>query len=320
MAITARNHLPVTNQVAEDLVKIIDQAPTGFDLLVFKAQIDDTESTVDMPDPVGNLEAREKTISFADPVVSRAIMLPNDHPGLSLAYGFGELDHMDEPVSIVLKEPNVPEQSVVWFEEQVSADRVKVTLLYVLKSEPVGANGQAGSVHVLMPFAQGIDTLPDVIYDEDGMPTWTPKPLGQGLKDQLAKLVDAVPSDDALDIMREPTPMISMDDDLDEDTLNKQAIAGSRKYSVMADFVHDLKHSDAEMPTDIDLYDHEPQLRKAAQAIADSSVDTPTEVPEKSLDDLLNEETLNNQAIAASENIERVTNLFETLGAIKHDG
>ena len=175
--LTAKNHLPVTRQVADDLVKLIDQSPAAFDLMIFKANIDELEDITGQDDPVGNLEARERTLSYSHPLISKGVMLPTEQTGLSmLAPGFDALDSMDEPVQVIVKEPHVPEQSVFWYEEQITEEQTKVTLLYVLRSEPIGINGQSGSIHWLMPFSQGVETLGKVSHDDDGLPQWNFKP------------------------------------------------------------------------------------------------------------------------------------------------
>lgn len=178
----------VTDIVAADLLKIIDQHPAAFDVLLFKADLQRVEQVTDTLDVVGTIESSENKFFYQRPMQTKAVELPRDLSGLQmLASGTGALDASDEPVVLLLKEKNVPEQSVVWIEEQLSDDETKVTLLYILHSAPIGKHGQGGAKHFLIPFNGVLSQNP---VDEDIHTPTTVEPLPESEPESVGVISD----------------------------------------------------------------------------------------------------------------------------------
>ena len=311
--LTPINHRPATDLVAMDILKTIDQNPAAFDLMVFKANYEDQEYTTEVPDLVGSMEAREKTISFSEPIITRGVLLPPDLTGsLMLAPGFGALDDgLDAPIMALIREPGIPEQSVVWMEEIQPDDTIRVTLLYVLKSEAIGVNGAAGSRHVLLPFNQGLDVLPD-IYTDDDMPQWLPKPVDKTMKDRLQAFVEALPDEADLAILEESVPDVYTSETITEESLNRQARAMEPKFDVLADFVRELQSEPSPDATGFDVY--------AAAAHLFNTIDGAelrSQLPTRYEVDGITDESLNRQARSAVDNVGDLTDLFRKLNELK---
>lgn len=312
--LTPINHRPVTDHVAMDILKTIDQNPAAFDLMVFKANYEDQEHTTEVPDLVGSMEAREKTISFSEPVITRGVLLPPDLTGsLMLAPGFGALDDgLDAPMTVLIREPGIPEQSVVWMEEMQPDDTIRVTLLYVLKSEAIGVNGAAGSRHVLLPFNQGLDVLPDIYTDGDDMPQWLPKPVDKTMKDRLQVFVDALPDETDLAILEGAVPDVSTSETITEESLNRQARAMEPKFEVLADFVRELQ---GEPSPDAEGFDVHAAASHIFNAI--EGVELRAQLPDRREADEITDESLNRQARGAVDNVGDLTDLFRKLNELK---
>lgn len=311
--LTPINHRPATDLVAMDILKTIDQNPAAFDLMVFKANYEDPEYTTEVPDLVGSMEAREKTISFSEPIITRGVLLPPDLTGsLMLAPGFGALDDgLDAPIMALIREPGIPEQSVVWMEEIQPDDTIRVTLLYVLKSEAIGVNGAAGSRHVLLPFNQGLDVLPD-IYTDDDMPQWLPKPVDKTMKDRLQAFVEALPDEADLAILEESVPDVYTSETITEESLNRQARAMEPKFEVLADFVRELQSEPPPDKAGFDVY--------AAAAHLFNTIDGAelrSQLPTRYEADGITDESLNRQARSAVDNVGDLTDLFRKLNELK---
>lgn len=311
--LTPINHRRATDLVAMDILKTIDQNPAAFDLMVFKANYEDQEYTTEVPDLVGSMEAREKTISFSEPIITRGVLLPPDLTGsLMLAPGFGALDDgLDAPIMALIREPGIPEQSVVWMEEIQPDDTIRVTLLYVLKSEAIGVNGAAGSRHVLLPFNQGLDVLPD-IYTDDDMPQWLPKPVDKSIKDRLQSFVEALPDEADLAILEEAVPDVFVSETVTEESLNRQARAMEPKFEVLADFVRELQ---SEPPPDTAGFDVHAVAGHIFNAV--DSVELGAKLPDRHDADEITDESLNRQARSAVDNVGDLTDLFRKLNELK---
>ncbi|MEJ3629741.1 hypothetical protein [Vibrio vulnificus] len=149
--ITPIDRRRVFEPIYADLQKTLDINPNAFDCLLFKAQLNALEH-IDDSDVVGNLEAREEAFSYSEPIITRAMELLNDGDSIQmLAFGDGT-DEGEEVFQMLLKEPDVPEQSVIWIEEQIADEEIQVRLLYIVKAEPIGKNGSGGFKYHLMPF------------------------------------------------------------------------------------------------------------------------------------------------------------------------
>lgn len=142
----------VTNdRVLVDMQKMLDVHPNAFECLVFKAVLDKPEQLNHEKDVVGTLEEQEATFSYRSPVLTKAVELPYELSGLSMLAAGSGADILDVPRQFLLKEPQVPEQSVIWVDELIGSE-LKTTLLYVMGAEPIGKNGTAGFKYNVLPF------------------------------------------------------------------------------------------------------------------------------------------------------------------------
>lgn len=233
--ITPIDRRRVFEPIYADLQKTLDINPNAFDCLIFKAELAALEH-MDEHDVVGNLEAREETFSYRSPTITRAIELPNEGVSIQmLALGDGT-DEGEEVFQMLIKEPNVPEQSVLWIEERLSDDEIKVRLLYIVKAEPIGKNGAGGFKYHLMPFDVGSDFLPDKFEPQEGEPIeFLPNPHPEpSLVSVVNKLAQAA-SKEQIDALRQPVPTVSERDEVNDESLNKQAIDLQEKVGSIAD-------------------------------------------------------------------------------------
>ncbi|EII3125346.1 hypothetical protein LG822_002304 [Vibrio parahaemolyticus] len=230
--------------IYSDLQKTLDISPNAFDCLLFKAQLNALEHLEDS-DVVGNLEAREETFSYSSPSPTRAIELPNDGSSIQmLAFGDGT-DEGEEVFQMLIKEPNVPEQSVIWIEELVDGEEIQVRLLYIVKAEAIGKNGSGGFKYHLMPFDVGSDFLPDKFEPEAGepiefLPNPHPEPSLTGVVNKLAQAA----SKEQIESLRQPVPAVSEQDEVNEESLNKQAVDLQDKVGSIADIFDVFKGDD----------------------------------------------------------------------------
>jgi hypothetical protein len=145
--------------LSTDFITMLDSHPDSFDCLFYSARLDTAENVAAAAgavDVVGSIEGSHRKIDYADPVPSRARIVHDE--GLSLlAYEAGEgmdLASGSEPVVILLKEGNVPKQSVIsWLEKTGPAETdTKTVYYYVLESRPFGRAPVAGMKHYCIPF------------------------------------------------------------------------------------------------------------------------------------------------------------------------
>lgn len=162
MSLTPINRSAISEQMALDLQKSLSIHPNSFECLLFRADLNALEDhTPNQEDVVGNLEAREETFSYSSPVKTRALELPNnDSSSVMLALG-DDTDDGETPITMLIQAQSVPEQSVLWYEELVDDNNIKVTLMYVLSAKPIGKHGKGGFKYDLVPFDLGSEDLPD---------------------------------------------------------------------------------------------------------------------------------------------------------------
>ncbi|WFQ78146.1 hypothetical protein PXH59_00425 (plasmid) [Xenorhabdus sp. SF857] len=225
----------VFHQIYSDLQKTLDINPHAFDCLLFKANLNALEH-LDKDDVVGNLESREETFSYSSPTITRAIELPNDSSSIQMmALGDGT-DEGEDLFLMLIKELNVPEQSVLWIEEQINDETIHVRLLYIIKAEPIGKNGSGGFKYHLMPFDVGSDFLPDKFRPETGEPIeFLPNPYPEPSLTGVVNKLSQVANKEKIAALRQPVPMVNEQDEVNDDNLNKQAVDLQEKVGTIAD-------------------------------------------------------------------------------------
>ncbi|MCC8380060.1 hypothetical protein [Xenorhabdus sp. PB30.3] len=233
--ITPIDRRHVFQQIYGDLQKTLDINPNAFDCLLFKANLNALEH-LSQSDVVGNLESREETFSYSSPTITRAIELPHDSGSIQMmAFGDGT-DEGEEVFQMLIKELNVPEQSVLWIEEQTSDETIQVRLLYIIKAEPIGKHGSGGFKYNLMSFDVGSDFLPDKFKPEAGEPiVFLPNPHPEPSLTSVVNKLSQMASKDKIAVLRKPVPMVSERDEVNEKNLNKQAADLQEKVGSIAD-------------------------------------------------------------------------------------
>jgi hypothetical protein len=151
-----RDYTAQSTVLSADFITMLDHHPESFDCLFFKAELSAPEDVTpsSVTDVVGSIEGTERKISYADPVESRARVVPDE--GLSmLAFeaGQGEDAHSGaEPLVVLLKESNVPKQSIITWTDVTGTTTTKTMTYYVLESKPFGRAPVAGMKHYCIPM------------------------------------------------------------------------------------------------------------------------------------------------------------------------
>ncbi len=141
--------------LSQDFKTLLADDPESFECLIYKATSQqETVAPSVIADVVGSSESSTRKITYADPVISRALIVPDANLQL-LSFGAGEGEDTvsgKEPVVILLEEDSVPKQSVVrWTEVDVN-DTIKTLDFYILNSEPFGKAPVAGYKHYCIPL------------------------------------------------------------------------------------------------------------------------------------------------------------------------
>lgn len=151
---TARDYRKHSKAIAGDLATQFDQDPDAFDILLYKPDLDSQESVTSQTDVVGSLESDERALEYADPIPSRAVRVPFEFRFLALEEGDApSQDSQDkQPVILLIKEPDVPKQSVIQFEEYVDDENTRIATYYVLYSEAYGQAPVITYAHYCVPM------------------------------------------------------------------------------------------------------------------------------------------------------------------------
>jgi hypothetical protein len=155
------DHRATNSIVTSDIEKLFQQSKEDvFDVRIFKANLEDLETVAENADVVGSMEAGERLISFVDPVESKAMILANDNLILATDDGSDPADgSVQQPIVMLIQEPDIPKHSVVQYEEYVNATEVRQVTLCVLHSETFGRSPVIGTKHYLVPFANNEGTF-----------------------------------------------------------------------------------------------------------------------------------------------------------------
>ncbi len=152
-----RDYTKNTAKLTHDVTKQLDEHPDSFDCLYYRADTETPEDMVSLlgvQDVVGSSESSSRKIAYAEPVQSRARIIYDE--GMTfLAYESGhdeDYGSATEPVVILLRETNVPKQSVISWKEKSEDGTEKVVFFYILESRPYGRAPAAGMKHYCIPF------------------------------------------------------------------------------------------------------------------------------------------------------------------------
>ena len=153
----ARDYRSTNQTLAAALNALLDQSPNAIDIILFKALPGTEEVVAEGADVVGTMEARERRIDYAAPVNTKGLIIPNE----SMIFGMAEDGESpvpgEEPIVMLVKAPDIPKQSVIWYESYIDATNTEEYYYYLLKSEPIGKAPSIIMKHYFIPFF-GFDT------------------------------------------------------------------------------------------------------------------------------------------------------------------
>jgi len=162
------NNTKLTDAVYADMQKTIEFSPAAFDIIIFKADPEaaTTANNTEMIDVVGSLEARENEVSFSHPISSMALEIPSEGYQTELMVAMGGMSDgfQDDPIAMLILEPNVPEQSVIYIKE-VIGDTEKIKTYFIDRVQPIAKEGLAGAKYYLLPFSMDHSVLQDAVDD-----------------------------------------------------------------------------------------------------------------------------------------------------------
>ncbi len=147
-----RDYRDFNQAMAGDFLTFVNNHPDAIDVLLFKPVPDSAETLAIDLDVVGALEDEERSLEYSNPIMSKAVIFPDEAPFIVADAG-GEPDgNMDQPTILLLADPDIPKQSVVQYREMVDDTNIRVVSLYILRSEIVGEAPGACHKHYCLPF------------------------------------------------------------------------------------------------------------------------------------------------------------------------
>ncbi len=160
MTIEPRNYRQIATVSDADIDTLLDTHPDAFECLLFKAIIGSEEQLApDVTDYAGSLESTKVGISYADPIKTKAFMLPEEGFRMPALMDGSDADYYDndgqQPVVLLIKEKDVPQQSVIrWREAADDANAEPRTItMYILRSDSMGRSPSVSKMrHYCIPF------------------------------------------------------------------------------------------------------------------------------------------------------------------------
>jgi hypothetical protein len=145
-----RDHRKFNAAIAKCMDIFLQRHPDAIDAILFKADHAHQETSSVMSDVVGSMEAEERALTYLSPVVTRIFPFPPEAVLSADDYGDHCDGNMDQPIAVLIEEPDVPKQSIIQYEEYISPTEVRAVALYVVHAEMLG--GEAGKKYYCMPF------------------------------------------------------------------------------------------------------------------------------------------------------------------------
>lgn len=147
-----RDYRNFNKAMSDDFMVFVRNHPDAFDILLFKPDPNSAETVAVDQDVVGALEAEERSLEYLDPIIAKAVLIPDEFPFGAVDAG-GEPDgNMDQPVALLIGDSDVQKQSVVQYREYINDTDVRVVSLYVLRSEIIGEAPGVCEKHYCVPF------------------------------------------------------------------------------------------------------------------------------------------------------------------------
>ena len=141
--------------LAQDLKTMLAHDPKAFDCLIFPAIPGQEETVAVSEDPVGSIDAAERAQKFGEPVLGRALIVPEE--GLGFEVLAGEVANsflgVNEPMNLLLSMP-VNDFSLIQWREYATpdAEEPETRTVYVLSAKAIGRVAGAGTVYVCAPL------------------------------------------------------------------------------------------------------------------------------------------------------------------------
>ena len=184
--------------LAQDLQTMLAHDPKAFDCLIFPAVPGEEEIVAVAEDPVGSLDAGERAQKYGEPVLGRAMIVPEE--GLGFEVLAGEVANsflgVTAPMNILLSMP-VRNYSLIQWREYATpdAEEPEIRTVYVLSAKAVGRVAGAGTVYVCAPLP-ALGEVPDtsLVPEEPG-------PSGGGLPDDDGPHGQPLMEDDSVGVL-----------------------------------------------------------------------------------------------------------------------
>lgn len=184
--------------LTQDYQTMLAHDPKAFDCLIFPAVPGDEEIVAVAEDPVGSIDAGERAQKYGEPVLGRAMIVPEE--GLGFEVLAGEVANsflgVTAPMNILLSIP-VNDYSLIQWREYATPDAEEPELrtVYVLSAKAVGRVAGAGTVYVCAPLP-ALGEAPDtsLVPEEPG-------PSGGGLPDDDGPHGQPLMEDDSVGVL-----------------------------------------------------------------------------------------------------------------------
>lgn len=171
--IKPRPHRPIADIHKHDMAIMLAKHPEAFDCLVFPAKSGDNNEVVAInknDDVVTSLESSERRQSYDEPVVARALIIPDDAAEFGmLDDGLSESIHGgSQAINIKLSLDGVRKYSLIQWKEYGTPDATEpeTKTLYVHDLKSIGHSLGVGAICVCHPlFALG--EVPEMIATEE---------------------------------------------------------------------------------------------------------------------------------------------------------
>lgn len=153
-----RDYRPSHQALSGDVKTMLKNHPDSFDALFYRADLTTPETLAVAPDVVGALDVAERSLSYADPLQTRVMLIPEPAPVLMIWNGT-ESNATGTPIVLLSTDDDVPVQSVFQWSEYISENESRDVSFYVLYAESVGVAPGVCSKLYCLPM-QAFEGLP----------------------------------------------------------------------------------------------------------------------------------------------------------------
>lgn len=151
--------------LAQDYKTMLEQDPKAFDCLIFPALgKDHDEKVAPGEDVVCALESGERAQSFGDPVLGRAMIIPDEGYGFEVLSGevAESFVGLNTPMNILLSMPVRNNSFIQWAEYATpEAEEPEISTVYVMSAKTAGRMAGAGTYYVCAPLP-AIGEVPEI--------------------------------------------------------------------------------------------------------------------------------------------------------------